>query len=290
MKSGEAKGLKIAEGSKNYIIQYVIYTYGLFILLMLTLGGAASVFLHGTPLVMRWLTAIVAWTPTYIFLLMFRKLYPNSSVKDFYKKAFSKKLDIPLLVTTSLLQLLIYTATISMVSMQKGTAIISLLDFSFSTLLSGLFFTLIQGSGGEETGWRGYLQPAVEEKVGVVKGSFIVGLIWSFWHAPIWLLGTGYSGVVLIKYIIVFVICMTSVGFIMGICYHHCRNLFVPFWIHFLLNFLGETFTGSRIDLVTWYAVFYFVSALGFFLWHQRTLKIKKIDMRQVSWRDGCSS
>lgn len=63
--------------SKNYMMQYVIYTYGLFGLLLLTLGGIATVLLNGTPLVVRWLTAITAWTPTYVLLLMFKKLFPN---------------------------------------------------------------------------------------------------------------------------------------------------------------------------------------------------------------------
>lgn len=113
------------------------------------------------------------------------------------------------------------------------------------------------------------LLPAVEEKSGVVKGSLIVALIWSFWHTPIWFLGTGYSGATLVKYIVVFVICLTSTGFIIGISYHYCNNLFVPIWIHFMLNFFSGTFTGSLVDLVTWYAVFYFIAAFGFFLWHK---------------------
>jgi cytochrome c-type biogenesis protein CcmH/NrfF len=76
------------EKTKNYIMQYVIYTYGLFGLLLITLGGIATVLLHGTPLVMEWLTAITAWTPTYVFLIMFKKLYLDSKIKDFYKKMF----------------------------------------------------------------------------------------------------------------------------------------------------------------------------------------------------------
>ena len=83
--------------SKNYMMQYVIYTYGLFGLLLLTLGGIATVLLNGTPLVLRWLTAITAWTPTYVLLLMFKKLFPNSTVKVFYKRAFSVKINFRLL-------------------------------------------------------------------------------------------------------------------------------------------------------------------------------------------------
>ncbi len=149
------KSMKIGE-TKNYIIQYVIISYGLFVLLMFTLGGIATVLLHGAPLVMRWLIAITAWTPTYVFLLMFKKLYPNSNVKDFYKKAFSKKLDIRLLMTTSLIQLFIFIASVYIVSIQKGVSTIGMLDFSFSTVISALFFTLIQGAVGEESGWAIY--------------------------------------------------------------------------------------------------------------------------------------
>lgn len=262
--------------SKNYMMQYVIYTYGLFGLLLLTLGGIATVLLNGTPLVMRWLTAITAWTPTYVLLLMFKKLHPSSTVKCFYKRAFNVKLNFRLLVTTTIIQIFIFASSVYMVSIQKGIAIISLFDFSFPTVISAFFFTLIQGPTGEESGWRGYLLPVIEKKIGVVKGSLVVSLIWSFWHAPIWFLGTGYSGTDLIKYIIVFVICITSLGFIIGICFYCCKNLFVPIWIHFLFNFLGETFIGSRVDLVAWYAAFYFIAAVGSFLWHKGNHIISK--------------
>jgi membrane protease YdiL (CAAX protease family) len=158
-----------------------------------------------------------------------------------------------------------------MVSVQQEIDAINLLDLSFKTIISGLFFTLIQGATGEETGWRGYLLPAVEKKFGVVKGSILVSLIWSLWHAPIWFLNTGYSGITLIKYIIVFIICITCLGFIIGICYDRCKNLFIPIFIHFTFNFLGVLFRGDLIDLVTWYAVFYFIAAAGFFIWYKRS-------------------
>jgi membrane protease YdiL (CAAX protease family) len=213
-----------------------------------------------------------------------KKLYPNSTVKLFYKEAFSKKLNIRLLVITTIIQIAVFASSVYMVSIQRSVTTIGLFDFSFSTIISALFFTLIQGATGEESGLRGYLLPAVEEKYGVVKGSLIVSLIWSFWHAPVWFLNTGYTGTDLIKYIIAFVICITSLGFIIGICYHHCKNLFVPIWIHFLFNFLGETFIGSMVDLVAWYAAFYFIIAVGFLLWHKKNPIVSKM---LHSWMGG---
>jgi membrane protease YdiL (CAAX protease family) len=271
-----------AANSRTHIVQYVIYTYGLFGLLLLGLGGIATKLLNGTPLVMRWLTAITAWTPTYVLLLMFRRLYPNSTVKAFYRRAFSAKINLRLLVATTAIQILAFALSMYMISVQRGVAITSLLDFSFPTVISALFFIPIQGPMGEESGWRGYLLPAIESKVGVVKGSLVVSLIWSLWHAPIWFLSAGYSGTVLVQYVTAYFICIASVGFLIGICYHHCKNLVVPILIHFMLNFCGQMFTGSMLELVSWYAAFYFIIAVGFFLWH-RGRHVRRDEMASFS-------
>ena len=259
--------------TKNYVLQYVINTYLLFVLLMIVLGGIATVLLHGTQLVMKWLISITAWTPTYVFLLMFKKLYPNSTIKDFYKNAFYEKLNIRLIVTMTIIQIFIFVLSVYMVSIQKVVITFRMLNLSYKVVIPALLFTLIQGPTGEETGWRGYLLPSIEKKFGVVKGSLMTSLIWAFWHAPIWFFETEYSGVALLKYIIVFVICITSLGFSISICYYHCNNLFIPIWMHFVFNLLGGTFIYSKFELVEWYAVFYFILALCSFIWYKNLQK-----------------
>jgi len=92
----------------------------------------------------------------------------------------------------------------------------------------------------EDLIWCLYFHRYVEKKHGIVKGSLIVSIIWAFWHAPIWFLGTEYSGTALLQYIAEFVICIASLGFMIGICYHRCKNLFVPIWMHYVFNFFGR--------------------------------------------------
>ena len=38
----------------------------------------------------------------------------------------------------------------------------------------------------EETGWRGLLQPAMEEKAGFIVGTIITAAIWGGWHVDLW--------------------------------------------------------------------------------------------------------
>ena len=41
---------------------------------------------------------------------------------------------------------------------------------------------LVVFSVGEEFGWRGFLQPRLAQRYGVVSGSLLVGLVWGVWH------------------------------------------------------------------------------------------------------------
>ena len=62
-----------------------------------------------------------------------------------------------------------------------------------STLLPSYFIfplywllMIFFGGGEEEIGWRGYILPSLEERFGRWIGSGMLGLIWTFWHLPLW--------------------------------------------------------------------------------------------------------
>jgi membrane protease YdiL (CAAX protease family) len=49
-----------------------------------------------------------------------------------------------------------------------------------------LLVMLIIGGGQEEFGWRGYAQEPLQEKIGVIQASLVIGVIWGLWHLPLW--------------------------------------------------------------------------------------------------------
>ncbi len=159
----------------------------------------------------------------------------------------------------------------------------SLLDLSFQVSGQRCLLHSHTGSARRRVRLERLSVSGGRERFGVIKGSLIVSLIWSFWHAPIWFLGSGYSGFALLRYTIAFAICVTSVGFVMGLCYHSCRNLLVPVCIHFTLNFLGGgIYKGPMVDLVSWYALFYALTAAGYFLTERRKWELAR-EARPVS-------
>jgi uncharacterized protein len=73
---------------------------------------------------------------------------------------------------------------------------------------------LFQGATGEEAGWRGFALPRLQEIHGPVKASLILGLVWNFWHLPLWLL-SGYSGLDLLTYVLAFSVTIISLTFLL---------------------------------------------------------------------------
>ncbi|MBT3322384.1 MAG: CPBP family intramembrane metalloprotease [Anaerolineae bacterium] len=62
-------------------------------------------------------------------------------------------------------------------------------DISVSPIILAIpyfFLMIIIGGGQEEFGWRGYAQEPLQEKIGVIPASLVIGLVWGIWHLPLW--------------------------------------------------------------------------------------------------------
>lgn len=262
--------------SKDYTKLFVIYVYAWFWFSILLTGGVMLFFGEKTP--MQLLTTICSWTPTIVLLIMFKKLRPHTTRKDFFKSLFKTKINWRMLLTVTVIQLFLTLASISLVSFQKKVSIISLVNLSVPMLSYAFFTSLITGATGEESAWRGYLFPIMVKKSGVIRGSILLGLIWGFWHLPLWFATSGFAGLDLVMYIVAFMISIVSVSVIIGICYNHNRNLVIPIWIHLIYNFSMSLYGGKAEDLVTFFlslTLLYGLIAFAFYFWHKRNYQDK---------------
>ncbi|MDS0476899.1 CPBP family intramembrane glutamic endopeptidase [Natrinema sp. 1APR25-10V2] len=52
-------------------------------------------------------------------------------------------------------------------------------------------FTLFLAGALEEFGWRGFLQPRLQERRSELFAAVVIGIIWALWHASLTVGGTG---------------------------------------------------------------------------------------------------
>lgn len=89
------------------------------------------------------------------------------------------------------------------------------LNMMLSMLLGSLLLMLI-GAIGEEAGWRGVLQPEMERRFGVFKGTLLVGLIWGYWHLPINLMGLNDTQHPVLGSLVIFPLLAISMSFVLA--------------------------------------------------------------------------
>ena len=70
----------------------------------------------------------------------------------------------------------------------RGTAVSLLLGVLVYGPVINLFFAI-----GEEIGWRGFLYPALRQRMSTLPACLLVGAIWGLWHTPINLMGHNYG-------------------------------------------------------------------------------------------------
>jgi len=262
---------------KNNILIYVVVTYLLFWFMVLGVCGVAVFVFDAPQSVMKWLIALSSWTPTVALLILFKRLNPNTSLKMFYRDLFKERINFKILLYATLLIIGIFLLSASSIALSQGLPLSTQLQFALPALLGNIFFTAIQGASGEESGWRGYLLPQMEKKHGFVKGNILLGLIWAFWHAPLWFISTSYTGLSLMVYILVFIVSLVSFSIMMAIFMKKWRHLFLAFWMHFLFNFVLTFFAGQDLYLLIFMSVFYFASAVFLTILYSRKEKNKSL-------------
>ncbi|PFB58614.1 CPBP family intramembrane glutamic endopeptidase [Bacillus cereus] len=203
---------------------------------------------------------ISAWSSTFSFVLLFKKLYPNQSFIQFVKDRFKNKIRLSIVVTVSAIQIIIFLTMLFLVSINSEA------DSIFNRTSWGLLIyyfvkTIVSGPLGEELGWRGFALMELQKKYSPLKSSIIIGFWWGMWHLPIWFT-TSFTGFILIKYILFFMIAIISTTIIMTTFYNLNRNLIIPIIIHFFFNFFIGIINGQLIELIMYNAMFYLIVAV----------------------------
>ena len=238
--------------------RYVILAYLVFWFMVLGICGTASMVVHCSPVIMRILSNICAWAPTIVLLLGFRYFCPDSTIKEFYKRAFGGRISITTLTLAALITVAATLLSVFALSMFQSRGFSSYWSIRAYPFWASILFSITTGPTGEESGWRGYLRPFLNRRYSFFKASVVQGIIWAFWHTVLWFVDSDYMGMQMIPYIISNVIVMTGLCFLMNYFMEDHDNLIYSIVIHFCFNFL---YCFLQVDI--WFYVILSVIYIG---------------------------
>ena len=125
----------------------------------------------------------------------------------------------------------------------SGTALGIILRDCLPAGIIGVFMGLLTATG-EEIGWRGFLVPALLEKIGLRKMLLVTGLFWCLWHFPLLIWGGYMEGTSLAYSLISFVLCIFPVGVICALLRLESGSLWPCAFLHAAHNNYDQAIFG----------------------------------------------
>ena len=242
---------------------YAIYTYLLFILFIGIIGLVKLIF--PSTVLFEVLKTLSAWAPTVVLLLMFQKFYPQDKRLAYIRRQFSRKVKPSDFVAAIGLPLAVFAVTLAIAALVYRQPLQQLIVTSAWPLMYMLPLHLASGPLGEELGWRAFLLTELQAKFTLVQSGVIVGLVWGFWHLPLWLV-SGYGGLEFALYVVSFLVSIVCCSLIITIVYSKSRNLLIAILIHLLNNYLLGLLLFNLIHALALFAAVYVV-ATSLLIW-----------------------
>lgn len=100
---------------------------------------------------------------------------------------------------------------------------------------------------GEEIGWRGYLIPALYQRLGLKRALLLSSLFWCCWHFPLLVAGGYMAGTSILYQIPAFTLCILPVGVIAGILTIQSGSI----WPAALLHAAHNNYDQEILEVIT---------------------------------------
>lgn len=265
--------MKTEKMFKKPLLKYFVLTYLLFCVLLAVTG--VTIQLNAPKLIQYILPVICSWTPTFVFLILYKKLLPDLKLKVFLKQQFCTKIKISDLLLVIGIQTVVFLIHAALFAKINGATLFSTLTPTFSFIAITFLDQAVRGPIGEELGWRGYALNELQKKYSPLLSAIIVGVVWGFWHTPLWFLTSGYTGLNLLLYIGLFMILIIATSVIITCFYNNNKNIIIAMTIHQLMNFYTALNSRDVLEAFQYVAPLYLLFAIILVIANYRKLSLK---------------
>lgn len=220
----------------------------IFFLLVIILSALCEwIYCNATDLIvmlLMWIPAISAFVAARISL--------NDNDEDFsYKKQHSllsiRKCKFKYIIVAFLIPLMYLIVPYAIYWMTHPKSL-SFGDASFIYIFIYMIIAFIVSfatATGEEIGWRGFMLPALIDRMGISKGTTIVGMFWCVWHFPLLIWGGYMEGTPLWYKLCAFILCIFPVGIIAAILTMKSGSIWPAAVLHTTHNALDQELFGA---------------------------------------------
>ena len=150
---------------------------------------------RGVPYWMMGAALLGGWGPTLSGLVVTTSANGRKGVRDLLRRSLNWRLPARWYLAAWFLPPgMMGAALVIFYANQNAIGHFALWRWRTALLLLGI--NIFAGPLGEEIGWRGFLLPRMEPTFGSLKSGFLIGILWCFWHTPLfWApMGTTVSG------------------------------------------------------------------------------------------------
>lgn len=132
-------------------------------------------------------------------------------VRDLFRGAFQWRFHPVWYVLAMLVPLAVFAARYWIGIFVVGAeAPATWIDVTYFTAIVGPVFLIWNGIG-EEMGWRAFALPRLQQHLGSLGGTVVLGVIWAFWHTPLFFIpGSKQYGQSMFEYA-VWVVCLSII-------------------------------------------------------------------------------
>ena len=262
---------------KNPSILY--FTLGTFLLSyvlwgIIIIGQQMGVFAPGS----MWFTllhVIGGNSPAIFAYLSIRRANPGYTFKEYLKSVFTfKQKPLYYLFVVAMVALnFIAPAIIGGLSTEPVVALESMgfsghMPLYLAIILIPLFFF---GGGSEELGWRGIMQPELENKFHVIPATMITAAFWTLWHLPLWFIaGTGQGEI----NFGLFFVSVAGLSFALAVVRRITGSVWMCVLFHCAINSLQGSLPiiDNTVNKIVICAV-YIVVSISILFWHEKKAK-----------------
>jgi membrane protease YdiL (CAAX protease family) len=207
----------------------------------------------------------------------FKRFFPGVTLREFMKMSLGNKVKSIDFILSVIIQLMALAGVVGAFLLINKKPFNSLVFINIAGILPIFLITITAGPMGEELGWRGYALGELQKRFSPFGASMILGLLWGFWHLPLWLL-SGFSGTDLLVYSVSFMVAIISTSILITYFYNKSKNVLIAMWIHFFFNFLLKMVIIDILPLLLYASVGYLLIATALIALNKKTM-LKKPEL-----------